>query len=393
MAGKTKTTDSSVNPREIDFVSRFNLAWESLLDIMGISRPIKKEMGAVLRQKKATIVLENGAVEEGATIPFSKATITETPIAEMGLEKYAKSITAELIKKDGYEVAVEKTDNAFLNELQNKVTNQFYTFLNTGSLTHIEDDFQSALAMAKGLVLNKFKSMNLDGSEVVGFANILDFYKYLGSANITVQTEFGMNYIQGFMGYRVIFLLSENEIQRGRVIACPVENINFYYVDPSDSAFANAGLEYTTEGVTPLLGFHTEGDYRTASSDAFAIMGLALFAEYLDAIAVVDIEASGSLGSITVASIAGDETGDSKITVTYTKGAGETLWCKEDSAAISVSYLDEVDLSSWDAISTGDHQISDLTEDNYLTVIAVNGSGQAVASGNAQIVVKAESVG
>ena len=91
------------------------------------------------------------------------------------------------------------------------------------------------------------------------------------------------------MGYKVIFLLSDGEIARGRVIATPVENIALYYVDPSDSDFAKAGLVYTTDGNTNLIGFHTQGNYNTAVSESFAIMGMTLFAEYLDAIAVIDV--------------------------------------------------------------------------------------------------------
>ena len=78
----------------------------------------------------------------------------------------------------------------------------------------------------------------------------------------------------------------------GKVIATPVDNIDLYYVDPSDSDFAKAGLAYTVEGETNLIGFHTEGNYGTAVSDSFALMGLTLFAEYLDGIAVVEIDDS-----------------------------------------------------------------------------------------------------
>ena len=68
-----------------------------------------------------------------------------------------------------------------------------------------------------------------------------------------------------------------------------------YYVDPNESDFARAGLVYTTgAGETNLIGFHTQGNYNTAVSEAFAIMGLTLFAEYLDGIAVITISAGGA---------------------------------------------------------------------------------------------------
>ena len=138
-------------------------------------------------------------------------------------------------------------------------------------------------------MVNKFKQMHRTCTEVVGFANVLDLYDYLGDANITIQSAFGFQYVKDFMGYKVVFLLSDAEIARGRVIATPVENIALYYVDPSDSDFAKAGLVYTTDGETNLIGFHTQGNYNTAVSESFAIMGMTLFAEYLDAIAVIDV--------------------------------------------------------------------------------------------------------
>jgi hypothetical protein len=183
------------------------------------------------------------------------------------------------------------TDDQFLYELQTDVTGRFYTYLNTGTLTDTQDTFQKGLAMAKGRVINKFKQMHKNVTGVVGFVNVLDVYKYLGTAEITIQNQFGFQYIKDFMGYNVIFLLSEEELAEGKIIATPVENIVMYYVDPSESDFAKAGLVYTTGvGETNLIGFHTQGNYNTAVSEAFAIMGFELFAEYIDGIAVVTVE-------------------------------------------------------------------------------------------------------
>lgn len=286
------TADVQVTARELDFVSRFEQNWEHLREILGIMRPIKKVPGAVLKSKYAEGTLESGLVGEGEDIPYSKFTVKEKPYAEMTIEKYAKAVSIEAIKDHGYENAVAMTDDQFLFELQTNVTSRFYDYLNTGELTDTQSTFQMALAMAKGLVVNKFKKMHKNVTGVVGFVNVLDVYEYLGAANITVQNQFGFQYIKDFMGFNTIFLLSDEEVERGRIIATPVENIVMYYVDPSESDFAKAGLVYQTgAGETNLIGFHTQGNYNTAVSEAFAIMGLTLFAEYIDAIAVVTVSA------------------------------------------------------------------------------------------------------
>ena len=286
------TADIQVTARELDFVTRFENNWEHLREILGIMRPIKKQPGAVLKSKYAEGTLQSGNVAEGAEIPYSKFTVKEKTYAEMTIEKYAKAVSIEAIKDHGYDNAVEMTDDQFLFELQNDVTSRFYTYLNTGTLTDSQTTFQKALSMAKGRVINKFKQMHKNVTGVVGFVNTLDVYEYLGEANITVQNQFGFQYIKDFLGFNTIFLLSDEEIARGKVIATPVENIVMYYVDPADSDFAKAGLVYTTGvGETNLIGFHTQGNYNTAVSEAFAIMGFTLFAEYIDAIAVVSFEA------------------------------------------------------------------------------------------------------
>lgn len=288
------TADIQVTAREVDFVSRFENTWEHLREILGIMRPIKKQPGAVLKSKYVEGTLQSGNVAEGAEIPYSKFVVKEKPYAEMTIEKYAKAVSIEAIKDHGYENAVQMTDDQFLFELQENVTDKFYAYLNTGSLKSTESTFQMALAMAKGKVVNKFKQMHKNATGVVGFVNVLDVYEYLGAADITVQNQFGFQYLKDFMGYNTIFLLSENEIPRGKVIATPVENIVMYYVDPADSDFVKAGLVYTTGAAeTNLIGFHTQGNYNTAVSEAFAIMGLTLFAEYLDGIAVITVDGLG----------------------------------------------------------------------------------------------------
>lgn len=288
------TTDVQVTARELDFVTRFERNWEHLRDIIGITRPIKKQAGVILKSKYAEGTLESGTVAEGTEIPYSKFTVKEKDYAEMTIEKFAKAVSIESIKDHGYENAVQMTDDEFLFQLQTNVTSRFYTYLKTGTLKSTETTFQMGLAMAKARVENKFKQMHRNVTGVVGFVNILDVYKYLGAAEITVQNQFGFQYLKDFMGFNTIFLLSDSEIPSGTIIATPVENIVLYYVDPADSDFSRAGLAYTTTaGETNLIGFHTQGNYNTAVSEAFAIMGLTLFAEYLDAIAVITVNASG----------------------------------------------------------------------------------------------------
>lgn len=286
-ANLTKVANINASVRELDFVTRFGRNWDSLREILSIMRPIRKTPGTKLVSYNATVTLEPGNVGEGEEIPYSLAQITPVAYQDIELEKFAKAVSIEAVNKYGAAVAVQKTDDAFLTELQDTVMTRFYTFLQTGTLTDTAADFQAGVAKAIGKVKNKFKTMHRDVTKIVVFVNTLDAYDYLGAAQLTVQTLFGIDYVENFMGADKLIISSD--IPQGKIIATPVENIDLYYVDPSDADFGQLGLNYTVEGVTNLIGFHVEGNYSHAVGEVYALMGMALWAEYLDGIAVITV--------------------------------------------------------------------------------------------------------
>lgn len=289
----TVASDITVAAREVDFVTRFAQNWDALREILGIMRPIEKAPGTKLTSYAASMkgTLQGGAsVGEGEEIPYTEFQVEPVAYADVTLEKYAKAVSIEAVNKFGAAIAVQKTDEAFLNELQNVVMGRFYDFLATGTLTDTATTFQMGVAKSIGLVKDKFKKMHRNVTAVVTWVNTLDAYEYLGAANLTVQTAFGIDYVENFMGAQTLILSSE--IARGTVISTPVENIDLYYVNPSNADFAQLGLVYTTDGETNLIGFHANGDYSHAVGESFALMGMALWAEYLDGISVVEVDDS-----------------------------------------------------------------------------------------------------
>ena len=386
----TKAANITTAAREQDFVTVFNDTWEALRRIMGIMRPIRKTPGTKLVSNKAKVTLQD-SVGEGEEIPYSLAQVEPVAYQDLTIEKYAKAVSIEAVAKHGAAIAIQKTDEAFRNELQKKVLVRFYTFLNTGALTAIYTTWQMGLAMAKANVLDKFNKMRKDVTDVIGFCNILDAYEYLGAAGITVQTQFGINYIENFMGYSTLFLMSDPDIARGVIIAVPVNNIDLYYIDPSDSDFAQLGLEYTVAGETNLIGFHANGNYNTAVGESFALMGMALWAEYLDGISVVTIEASGSIGSVSgfsTAAYATGSAGDSQLTVPDPTVSGGTYWFKAQAstAPSAPTYLELMDTTGWTKVV--DDQVVATTNGHKYRVVELNGAGQAIATANGDVTAK-----
>lgn len=376
------TQQFSINPREVDFVTSFGREITALTEVMGISRPIRKPNGTMLTAKKATGELQSGSVAEGDLIPLSQFEVEPVDFQPIELLKYRKAVTIEAIEKYGLETAVGMTDEEFKVQLQDDVLAQFYNFLLTGQLTAEESTFQMAVAMAIGRVKDAFKKMHRSATGVAVFANTLDVYEYLGGAQITVQTAFGMDYVENFLGADILFFSSE--VPQGRVIATPVNNLNVYYVDPADSEFAQAGLVYTTDADVPYIGFHTEGVYQRAQSESYAIMGLTIFAEYLNAVAVITIADAPKLGTITVTPAEGSVEGTTKATLSGTAGTeGNVLKYKLGAAAIPVEYGENV--RNWSVFT----QSADIeaTAGQYITVVEADQWFKAVGSGSAAVVV------
>lgn len=373
-----------VKAREIDFVTSFGKNLQALLDILGITRMIRKENNSVLKTKTVKGELQSGDVGEGEEIPMSRYTVEEKPFDTIKIEKYRKGVSLEAISEKGYEAAVQDTDDEFKSDLQNVVTDKFYAQLKAGSLTGHETTWQMAVAMAIGKVVAKFQKMKRTATGVAVWVNTLDVYKYLGAADITLQTAFGFKYLTNFLGADVVFVTSE--IPQNIVIATPLNNMIAYYVDPGDSEFAKAGLGFTTDSETGFIGFHSEGTYSRMISDNYAIMGLRLFCEYLDAIAYISVGESDTqtLGTLNVTSEAGSEAGTTKLTVKEQLMSMRNCWKYKDAAATTaVTYgMDVKNWSKWD----GESEIAS-TATHHITLVECDQNYKAVRSGDVTVTV------
>lgn len=381
----TGVAQIQVRAREIDFVTSFGQNMQALLDVMGITRMIRKENGSVLRVREASGVLQSGDVAEGDIVPLSQYEVTEKDFDTIKIQKYKKGVSIEAIAEKGYEAAVAMTDEEFTADLQNVVMTKFYDMLKMGSLTSYETSWQMAFAMAIGRVKNKFETMGRTATGIAVWVNTLDVYKYLGAAQITMQTAFGVNYVRNFMGADIMFISSQ--IPENTVIATPLNNIVAYYVDPSDSEFARAGLVYTTDPATGFIGFHVQGNYDRVISELNAIMGVRLFAEYLDAIAYISVGSSNTqtLGTLTVTSEEGSETGATKITVNPQLASinGVYKYKTNASAATAVTYgMDVKTWTRWDGVSE-----IETTNGYHVTVVEADENFKAVRSGDVVAVV------
>ena len=132
--------------REKDFVYRFNDGLKKLMEVLGVTRPIQKQAGTVLKAYKAVGTLESGNVAEGEIIPLSHFEVEPVTFQEITLQKYRTKITGEGILGSGYAESVAKIDKEALRQVQGKIKKAFYDFLATGTGSATGTGLQATLA-------------------------------------------------------------------------------------------------------------------------------------------------------------------------------------------------------------------------------------------------------
>lgn len=238
------TATQMTKAREVDFVTRFaHNSLAKLIEVLGVTRKVPVMEGTTLYVYTTSGTLQSGAVDEGEVIPLSQYATEKTAIGTITLNKYRKAVSAEAIKKSGYDAAVSATDAALLKDVQKGIRASFFSLLNgtiTGSTSASGTGLQAALANAWGKLQVKFED---DAAEAVFFLNPEDVSDYLGGATITMQTAFGMNYVENFLGLGTAIMSSQ--ITKGTFIATAKENLIMFYLTMNGD-LANA-FDMTTD--------------------------------------------------------------------------------------------------------------------------------------------------
>lgn len=281
MAAETNTIMQAdlARVREIDFNTQFNGSLRKLTEALSITRKIAVQEGATLKALKVTGTLESGVVAEGELIPLSKYQTEEVPVGEVVLNKWRKGTTAEAILKGGYDQAVGATTDKMVKDIQKTIRAGFFGFLATGTETATGTGLQAALANGWGKLQVLWED---DAVETVYFLNPMDVADYLGKAQITTQTVFGMTYVENFLGLGRAFLSSN--VPEGKYYATAAENVILYYVNVATSELARA-FDLTTDE-TGYIGINEYPDKDTARVMDLVMSGVTFFPERIDGIVV-----------------------------------------------------------------------------------------------------------
>ena len=271
--------------REVDFVEMFggNIL-PKLMEVLGVTRKIPMMEGTTMYVYHTTGTLQSDSVPEGEIIPLSQYERTKTAVGEITLKKWRKASSAEAIKKSGYAEAVTETDAKLLNDVQKGIRSDFFTFLATidGDTygTPVEGEtLQEVLAQSWGQLQVLFED---DAVSAVHFINPLDIADYLATATISVQTAFGMNYVEDFLGLGTVIMNSN--ITQGTIYSTAKENLILYYLTMNGDIARAFDLTADQTGYIGIKsGYQNE---ERAQIESLIMSGIQFLVEYADGVVV-----------------------------------------------------------------------------------------------------------
>ena len=271
------TAEDLKKVREVDFTQQFaHQSLNKLNEVLGVTRKIPMMEGTTMYVYTISGTLHSGSVDEGDVIPLSQYEETKTPVGEITLKKWRKAVSAEAIKKSGYNNSVVATDAKLLKDVQAGIRTDFFSFLNgtiTGSTAVTGAGLQEALANAWAQLQIKFED---DTAEAVYFVNPLDVAPYLASANISTQTAFGMNYIEDFLGLGTVIMSSR--ITQGTFAATAKQNLIMYYLTMSGDIAQAFSLTTDETGFIGIKsGYQNE---ERAQIESLVMSGIQYLVEY-----------------------------------------------------------------------------------------------------------------
>lgn len=265
--------------QSIDFANQFGLQIGKLVDLLGVERKIPLNAGSTINTYTSSVTLDGTVVEKGAVIPLSEVKLEPGDPITLTWDKKRKAVAVEDVQSYGFEQAIQRTDNQLLRELQKGIRGKLIDQLGDGTGTASGEGLQAALANAWGGVQTAFED---DEVKTIGFVNTMDVADYLGQAQITVQTAFGLNYVENFLGIDVVIITSL--IDAGTFYATAADNLVLAYANISGGEIDKA-FDFIVDE-TGLIGVTHAINKQRLTAETITLSGLVLFAERLDGVIV-----------------------------------------------------------------------------------------------------------
>lgn len=274
----------------IDLTSRMTENINTLKRIISANELIPMASGSVIKMYK-TVVKNKPAkmAGEGEVIGLTELERKLVNTVEMKLNKYRKQTPAEAIQKTGRNIAINETDEALIKSVQKEIKADFFKLLGTGTgtATATANGLQGACAAAWGKVQEVYEDVD---ATPIYFIHPTDAANYLATAQVTMQTAFGLSYIENFLGLGDAFV--SPAVAAGNVFATAKENLYLAYVPADNGDVADTFNLISDE--TGLIGMTHSLAAERASVDTLVMTGVKFYPEDVSKIIKVPVTAASA---------------------------------------------------------------------------------------------------
>jgi hypothetical protein len=271
----------------IDFVNQFGYSVKKLQEALGVTRLQPMKQGNQIQTYKFSITkpkdaqdkdVDPASIGEGETIPLTKITREVANTYTVGFSKYRMGTTIEAVQKYGYDLAVEKTQQQMLQDIQKDIRAKFFNYLGTApNDLGTVGDLQDAYGKVYGKLLSEFDT---DTPQIIMFINPVDAGNYLGTAAIQngQGVAFGLTLLKGFLGGNFDVILNAS-VPAGTFYATVKDNINLQYIDVNGESSKLFQNKKVTTDETGLIALVQDDTIENLSNESVIYQGINLFAE------------------------------------------------------------------------------------------------------------------
>ena len=264
--------------QEVNAIAKFESDLHNLLVLLNKEDVNVMAPGTALKIYKTSGSLSTSVVAEKALIPDSAITTDNGSLVELTFGKYRNLVSIEKIAKQGYDVAVGASTASMVKQAQAKARTSIVSGMDvTGVVTAEAATFQAKIAKAAGKIATAFED---EAYTPIFFVNPEDAFDYLGTANITVQTAFGISYIANFMGLGNVVL--DSNVTAGTVFGTACENLDVVAADVTKIE----GMELQTDE-SGIIAIHVGAKYENGAIETVVYSGLKALPVFADRVVKV----------------------------------------------------------------------------------------------------------
>lgn len=279
-----QTIDRFLTPANIDFVEVFGKGIHGLKTLLGIQRTTRLPQGTTIQTYKSSVTLDGTEVGPGEIIPLSKVVREKDKSYTLSYDKKRLATPVEVIQAVGFTQAIAETDTKLIRELQRNIRDKFFGQLDLATKTDTAKNLQDAYAKAWAFTLKAFED---DAPSAIVFVNPDDVADHIAKAGLTVQTAFGLSYVEGFTGVKTIII--SPRVAKGTMYVTAPQNLNLAYAPTTSGEIAKAGFGFYSDD-TGLIGVTHDVNKQRLQSETITLFAMLLYAERTDGICKITIE-------------------------------------------------------------------------------------------------------